>query len=307
MIELRDVAAEGLARRTTETVDRVSRRRAVSRWLELGEAREQVERVVEQSATTSAFLDIIDGGRLVGSVWLGREGKEVIVNDLVLEPASLAAALLPVLVERARTAGAATISIGVQPGDTAQAALGALPGFRVSATNMVLDLAEEIPDPSPLVLHPMTPEEFDVFLGGGVEEYADVLVASGLDRERALERSRVQMAELLPSGLDSPDMEFHVGRVGDQVVGDLWLRTGHGAAFVYNVEVRPDQRRRGYGAAMMNAAALHCRALGHSLLGLNVFGYNSGARALYDSLGYRVSLDYTVLDVLDVLDVADDR
>jgi GNAT superfamily N-acetyltransferase len=299
VIELRDVAAESLARRTTETVDRVSRRRAVSRWLELAEARKQVEEVVEQSATTSAFLDVVEGGRGVGSVWLGRDGNEAIVYDLVLEPASLAAALLPVLVERARTGGATKISIGVQPGDTAQAALGGLPGFRISATNMALDLAEEIADPSPLVLHPMTEAEFDVFFDGGVEEFADVLVASGMDRDRALEQSRTQTAALLPAGLDSPDMEFYVARVGDQVVGDLWLRTGSGAAFVYNVEVRPDQRRRGYGAAIMNAAALHCRDLGHAILGLNVFGYNSGARALYDGLGYRVSLDYVVLDLAD--------
>jgi ribosomal protein S18 acetylase RimI-like enzyme len=303
VIELRDVAAESRARRTAETVDRVARRRAVSRWLELDAAREQVERVVAESDAESAFLDVVDTGvgeeRVVGSVWLGRDGDEVIVRDLVLEPASLAADLLPVLVERARTQGATMIGIGVQPGDTAHAALAALPGFRVRATNMALTLSDEVADPSPLVLHPMTQEEFEVFLAGGVEEFAEELAASGMDRERALERSREQMAELLPSGLDSPGMEFHVARVGHQVVGDLWLATGAGPAFVYNIEVRPDQRRRGYGAAIMNAAALHCRDLGHPVLGLNVFAHNPGARALYDRLGYRVTLEYSALDVPD--------
>lgn len=301
---LRDVSAEALARRTAETLDRVARRRAASRGLGLDDARHEVERVMAASAAASAFLDVVETGieeeRLAGSVWLGRDGSQVIVRDIVLEPASCAAALLAALVERARADGAATIGIGVQPGDTAQAALAALPGFRVRATNMALTLAEEIADPGPLVLRPMTPEEFDVFLSGGVEEFAGELVASGMDRERALEESRSQMAELLPSGVDSPGMEFHVALVGDRVVGDLWLKTGGGPAFVYNIEVRPDRRRRGYGAAIMNAAAVHCRELGHPVLGLNVFAHNPSARALYDRLGYRVTLDYWVLDLADV-------
>jgi hypothetical protein len=33
------------------------------------------------------------------------------------------------------------------------------------------------------------------------------------------------------------------------------------------------------------------------VLGLNVFAHNPGARALYDRLGYRVTLDYRTLDV----------
>ncbi len=42
-------------------------------------------------------------------------------------------------------------------------------------------------------------------------------------------------------------------------------------AFVYDIVVREDQRRRGYGAAIMNAGALWCREHGHFALGLNVF------------------------------------
>jgi ribosomal protein S18 acetylase RimI-like enzyme len=70
-------------------------------------------------------------------------------------------------------------------------------------------------------------------------------------------------------------------------------------AFVYNIEVRPDYRRRGHGAGIMNAAALHCRELGCSVLGLNVFAHNPGARALYDRLGYEVTHEYSALDVPD--------
>jgi ribosomal protein S18 acetylase RimI-like enzyme len=94
-------------------------------------------------------------------------------------------------------------------------------------------------------------------------------------------------------------MEFFLARVGDDVVGDLWLDTAQTMAFVYNIEVDEGHRRRGYGAAIMNAAARHCRDAGHPYLGLNVFGHNPNARALYDKLGYRVTLDYCTLDLPD--------
>ncbi len=49
----------------------------------------------------------------------------------------------------------------------------------------------------------------------------------------------------------------------------------------------------------MNAAAVRCRDAGHPYLGLNVFAHNPNARALYDKLGYRVTLDYRALDIPD--------
>jgi GNAT superfamily N-acetyltransferase len=70
-------------------------------------------------------------------------------------------------------------------------------------------------------------------------------------------------------------------------------------AFVYDVEVFEDERRKGYGAGLMNAAAVWSRDHGHRAIGLNVFAHNTGARALYDRLGYRITLDYRALDLPD--------
>ena len=94
-------------------------------------------------------------------------------------------------------------------------------------------------------------------------------------------------------------MVFFTAWVGDEPVGRLWLSTQSTLAFVYDVEVDADQRRKGYGAAIMNAGALWCREHGHPALGLNVFAHNPGARALYDRLGYHVTLAYSTLDVPD--------
>ena len=47
-----------------------------------------------------------------------------------------------------------------------------------------------------------------------------------------------------------------------------------------------DQRRRGYGREILDAGALAARDLGAEVLGLNVFGHNDVARALYERAGY---------------------
>ena len=49
----------------------------------------------------------------------------------------------------------------------------------------------------------------------------------------------------------------------------------------------------------MNAAALWSRDHGHPVLGLNVFAHNTGAKALYEKLGYQVTVDYRTFDVPD--------
>jgi ribosomal protein S18 acetylase RimI-like enzyme len=79
----------------------------------------------------------------------------------------------------------------------------------------------------------------------------------------------------------------------------LWIFADGEAAFIYDIEVREDQRRQGYGEAMMNAGARWCRDRGHPALGLNVFGHNPNARSLYDKLGYHVTRDFRTYDVGD--------
>ena len=81
--------------------------------------------------------------------------------------------------------------------------------------------------------------------------------------------------------------------VGDGAVGWLWL--GLSApdgdplmAWVYDVEIDPAYRGRGYGRAAMLLAEAEARSAGMTSIGLNVHGQNAVARSLYDSLGYAV-------------------
>lgn len=299
MLELRDVPDDRRDTRLAQTIERVSARRVASRFLDPQVARAQVEELAERTADSSSLLDIVDGDGVVGGVWTGADGDELVVRDVVLDRPGIASDLVPLLQEHSRAHGMRMIGIGVQPGDDAHAAVAAYAGFTVRATNMVLPLDDDLADAGGLRLRPMRAEEYARFMDGEVEGFADELASAGMDREQALERSRTLMKELLPTGMNSPGMEFDVADVDGQAVGELWVSTGETMAFVYNIVVRPEHRRRGYGAAIMNAAALRCRDLGHPVLGLNVFAHNPNARALYDKLGYQVTHDYFALDLPD--------
>jgi GNAT superfamily N-acetyltransferase len=299
VLELRDVPEDRREARLALAVERVARLRARSRFLDPDEARDQIEQTAERTRDRAALLDVVDGDRVAGLVWLCREGDELVVYDVVADEPERVAELVPALVARARAEEARTVGVGAHPDEPSRWALATAAGFVPRATNMALTLDGEIADPGELALRPMTQGEFDEFLARMGDDYAHELVATGLTPEAAVERSRQQMAELIPDGLDSPGMVFFTARVGDRPVGRLWLSTQHDMAFVYDVEVREDERRRGYGAAIMNAGAIWSREQGHPVLGLNVFAHNPGARALYDRLGYRVTFDYRTLDVPD--------
>jgi hypothetical protein len=58
-------------------------------------------------------------------------------------------------------------------------------------------------------------------------------------------------------------------------------------AFLYDIELAPATRGRGLGRATMLAAEDAARELGADRIRLNVFGHNTAARRLYESLGYR--------------------
>lgn len=61
-------------------------------------------------------------------------------------------------------------------------------------------------------------------------------------------------------------------------------------AFGDDFSVTSRFRRRGYGRAILTAAEKVCRERGVVAVGLTVFGFNSGAQALYQDAGFEVSM-----------------
>jgi GNAT superfamily N-acetyltransferase len=184
-------------------------------------------------------------------------------------------------------------------GEPGNQALVAVDGFVPRATNMVLELDRPIADPAPVELHGMTQDEFDAFVATLVEGYAEELAAAGMEPAAARVRSEEQTAGLIHAGRDTPGQVFFTAEADGSPVGRLWLSTEGRMAFVYDVVVDESHRRRGYGEGIMNAGARWSRDHGHPVLGLNVFAHNVGARALYDKLGYRVTVDFRTHDVAD--------
>ena len=140
-----------------------------------------------------------------------------------------------------------------------------------------------------MTLRPITEPEFPRWKDRAAESFAaGVGPARGLAPDAALKLAHEETARLLPDG---PATEHHliwIARDGEEPVGSLWISTKPPVPFIYGIEVDAGQRGKGYGRAIMLAAEEECRRLGFSRLDLNVFGDNSAAIALYDSLGYAV-------------------
>jgi ribosomal protein S18 acetylase RimI-like enzyme len=145
-------------------------------------------------------------------------------------------------------------------------------------------------------LDPMTAVEYAAYFDNSIREYAeDKIKAGNWTSEEALERSRREFESLLPQGIATPDNYLFTVRdtTNDVAVGIIWFgvmkRPTRSNAFIYDVLIYPQYQRRGFGRAAMLAVEDKVRALGLDILSLHVFGYNTGARALYESLGYEIT------------------
>ena len=146
-----------------------------------------------------------------------------------------------------------------------------------------------------LVVRPMTPGEFEVLRSRLVGEYAAEHVRAGnWTEDEAEARAAEQTDELLPRGVDTPGMLLLMAETADgKQIGHVWVglerRPGFPGAWIYSIEIAPDQRGKGYGRALLLAAEQETALRGVKAIGLNVFGPNTVARTLYESAGYQVA------------------
>jgi ribosomal protein S18 acetylase RimI-like enzyme len=139
-------------------------------------------------------------------------------------------------------------------------------------------------------VHPLQPSELAGFIARSNAEYRRERIDAGDSPEYADERVRESNEQYFPGG--RPASGHLVLRVlaDDEPVGVLWLGPFAPAHphdwWVFDVEIDEAHRGRGYGRAAMRLAEERARAHGAVKLGLNVFGHNTVARGLYESLGY---------------------
>jgi ribosomal protein S18 acetylase RimI-like enzyme len=140
-------------------------------------------------------------------------------------------------------------------------------------------------------LRPLTDEEYDAFRVRNVPLYAeDVERSRGLKPAAALAVSEETFPRTLAEAA-APDRTWILRALDDGGVPVGWLWLGPHPAredgvFVYDVEIAEAFQGRGLGRATMLAAEELAREAGLNYIQLNVFGWNSRAAALYQSLGY---------------------
>ncbi len=135
---------------------------------------------------------------------------------------------------------------------------------------------------------------FPAWLERSRDEYANDLVVMGQTPEDAYRDADESMARYFPSGTPSPGHAvFDVVDDAGATVGYLWIgphgSDDAGAWWVWDIVIDADKRGRGLGRATMVLGEEYARAQGARTLGLNVFGFNTGACGLYESLGYETT------------------
>jgi ribosomal protein S18 acetylase RimI-like enzyme len=145
-----------------------------------------------------------------------------------------------------------------------------------------------------VTLRAMTASEFQAWEGYALEYYARARAeADGLPVDVSLDNARTQLATLLPDGHATEGMRLLI--IEDETgtdVGSMWLGEDSerpDTMFVWVVSIREAFRGRGLGRAAMIAAERLASASGVGAMSLNVFGANTTARRLYESLGYEVT------------------
>ncbi len=156
-----------------------------------------------------------------------------------------------------------------------------------------------------LALRPMTESEYAAYLDFTVPEYArEHMEAGNWHPAEALEKARQSYIQLLPQGIATPDQYLWIvvdetgSRVGIAWLG-LFRKATHIEAWVYDLFIDPEQRRKGYGEQTMRLLEDQARQLGAVKIGLHVFSSNLTAHKLYERVGYHD------VDVVMAKDLAD--
>lgn len=146
-----------------------------------------------------------------------------------------------------------------------------------------------------ILLAGLTPDERHAFVAAQVSDYAAWLVERGIATDPVVAEARAQ-AEI------EPEVEAAM-RAGEELwtahdalgvtVGWLWVKPAVAelppdSAFLYQILVKPEYRRQGYGIAMLAALEDVLAGVGRRELHLNVWHTNGAGRRLYERAGYEV-------------------
>ncbi len=143
-----------------------------------------------------------------------------------------------------------------------------------------------------ITLRPMPEDRLVDWIARSRGVYVDERMQSGESREVAEARVTRSYAENFPDNRALPTHRFFDVMEGDEPVGLLWIGPqveGSTSWWVFDIEIFEPYRRRGFARAALELGHAEVESLGGTAIGLNVFGFNTGARELYEKLGYEVT------------------
>jgi ribosomal protein S18 acetylase RimI-like enzyme len=140
----------------------------------------------------------------------------------------------------------------------------------------------------------MTAERFPGWLDRSRTDYEADLVAAGESAGVAHRLASDALDRAFPAHAPTAtNAVFDVVDESEGSVGYLWIGqddSGDSTSWwVWDVAVEPGHRGAGIGRAAMLLAEEYARSHGAHSLGLSVFGFNTAARRLYESLGYETT------------------
>ena len=142
-------------------------------------------------------------------------------------------------------------------------------------------------------LVPFTEADFHAWLVQAIPAFALANVQDGRwTLAESIAKSQEAHVALLPQGLATPGQFFmHLhDDASDERVGVLWWsegdKGGQREAWVFSIDIDESARRRGHARAAFAELERVAREHGMQQVGLHVFGHNTGARRLYDELGF---------------------
>ncbi len=142
-------------------------------------------------------------------------------------------------------------------------------------------------------LEPVTGAEFSTFIDSAVERLARNRVRledASFPETFALEKRQIET--LLPQGINSVGHFFrNVVTADGDIVGSVWFAIGTPRAreaFLYDIFIKPESRRCGFGSEALQVIEMESRAANCEHLWFNVFAHNRGAIDFYRALDYEV-------------------
>lgn len=170
-----------------------------------------------------------------------------------------------------------------------------VPRFRPSTRDEAFALCQHMRDNQnthQLSLIAMPSQAFEAYQQQSILDYADNKVKAGnWPADDSLERSRREFHILLPHGLNTPNHFIFniVNNVTGISVGAVWLKVEERQSFIYDFLIFENMRAKGLGRAALRLIEKKASELGAHKIALHVFGFNTHARALYESAGFETA------------------